>query len=41
MFADGYVTFQAQVELAGQVFTIDPVVRQKIYDKFNEFNIIV
>lgn len=41
MFAVGYATFQAQVELAGQVFTIDPVFRKEIFDMFDEFNIIV
>ena len=41
VLADGYATFQAQVELAGQIFTIDPVVRQTIFNIFNEFNIIV
>ncbi|CAF1228660.1 unnamed protein product [Rotaria sordida] len=37
----GYDTFQSQIELAGEVFTIDPVVRQRIFNTFNEFNIIV
>ncbi|CAF0869576.1 unnamed protein product [Rotaria sp. Silwood1] len=39
--ASGFDTFQSQIELAGQVFTVDPVVRQNIFNMFNEFNIIV
>ncbi len=41
ILATGYETFQSQIELAGQVFTVDPMVRQKIFNMFNEFNIIV
>jgi len=41
VLATGYDTFQSQIELAGQVFTIDPVMRQSIFNMFNEFNIIV
>ncbi|CAF4212913.1 unnamed protein product, partial [Rotaria sordida] len=37
----GYAAFQSQVGLAGEIFTIDPMTRQKIFDTFNEFNIIV
>ncbi|CAF1187081.1 unnamed protein product [Rotaria sordida] len=37
----GYAAFQSQVELAGEIFTIDPMTRQKIFDTFDEFNIIV
>ncbi|CAF3577098.1 unnamed protein product [Rotaria sordida] len=39
--ATGFDTFQSQIELAGLVFTVDPVVRQNIFNMFNEFNIIV
>jgi GTPase SAR1 family protein len=39
--ASGYDVFQSQIEVAGQVFTVDPVVRRKIFDMFKEFNIIV
>jgi GTPase SAR1 family protein len=41
VLAAGYDTFQSQIELAGQAFTVDPVMRQKIFNMFNEFNIIV
>ncbi|CAF3261867.1 unnamed protein product, partial [Rotaria sp. Silwood2] len=41
VLATGYDTFQSQIELAGQIFTIDPVIRQNIFNMFNEFNIIV
>ncbi|CAF1100349.1 unnamed protein product [Didymodactylos carnosus] len=39
--ANGFATFQNQVELAGQSFTIDPIMRQKIFHMFEEFNISV
>ncbi len=41
VLATGYDTFLSQIELAGQVFTVDPVMRQSIFNMFNEFNIIV
>jgi small GTP-binding protein len=41
VLATGYDTFQSQIELAGQMFTIDPIMQQKIFNMFNEFNIIV
>ena len=41
VLAAGYDTFQAQIEVAGQVFTIDPMTRESIFKMFNEFNIIV
>ncbi|CAF3716455.1 unnamed protein product [Rotaria socialis] len=39
--ATGYDAFQAQVELAAQHFTVDPITQQKIFRMFSEFNIIV
>ena len=41
VLANGYETFQSQIELAGQIFTIDPVMRERIFEMFNEFNVIV
>jgi GTPase SAR1 family protein len=41
VLASGYDTFQLQIELAGQVFTVDPVMRQNIFNMFNEFNVII
>lgn len=41
ILASGYDSYQAQIELAGQTFTVDPIKRQKIFDMFREFNIII
>lgn len=38
---NAYAIFKSQVELAARNFTIDPVVRNKIFGTFNEFNVIV
>ena len=41
VLAAGYDTFQAQIEVASQIFTVDPVMRGNIFKMFNEFNVIV
>ena len=41
MLAAGYDAFQAQIEVAAQSFTVDPITQQKIFNMFSEFNIIV
>lgn len=39
--ASGFNAYELQVEVAAQVFTVDPVTQQKIFNMFNEFNIII
>ncbi|CAF3486280.1 unnamed protein product [Rotaria sp. Silwood1] len=41
LLAAGYDSFQLQVEVAAQNFTVDPITQKKIFSMFSEFNIIV
>jgi GTPase SAR1 family protein len=41
LFGQGFASFQSQAELAGQIFMIDPEIRESVFHMFNEFNIIV